>query len=227
MLSVATALYQLPAARALLADEATALRPQLAGLAGGYGLCLAAHDAEALPPTPMLGRWLRLRVQGAHLCGDVGARADEPLPFLDDAFRVVVLSHALELAPHPRELLEEAARVLAPGGLLALSGFHPASLWTPWLHWQCRQVDAPALSWPRRWQLRLLRHGVEAYALRRVGRLLPLRGAQGGAAGGLRGGYVLLARKRRAALTPLPLPAVGVRPAVPAQWAPGAHRECA
>jgi SAM-dependent methyltransferase len=221
------ALYRLPAIRALLADEAVQMHRELAGTAGRWGLLLSAHDQDVLPPTPMLDRWMRLRAGGALIHGDVQARADEPLPFADDAFRVVVLSHALEVVSHPYSMLDEAVRVLAPGGLLAVTGFHPVSLWTPWLWWHGRQEADVALTWPGTWSHRLSGHGMDPYALRRIGGLAPWRAATGARSGAARGAFLLLAGKRRAAVTPIRFPPVRARPVVPASWAPGARRECA
>lgn len=221
------ALYRLPATRALLADEAAQLHRELAGAAGRWGLLLSAHAQEVLPPTPMLDRWVRLHAGSGRLDGDVQARADEPLPFASDAFRVVVLSHALETLSHPHQMLDEAVRVLAPGGLLAVTGFHPVSAWTPWLWWQGRDDADVALTWPGTWSHRLSGHGMEPYALRRVGGMTPWRASAGVRSGGARGAFLLLAGKRRAAVTPLRFPPVHARPVVPARWAPGARRECA
>lgn len=51
------------------------------------------------------------------------------LPFENDAFDVVVLFHALDMAARPHQALREAARVLADGGRLIVTGFNPWSLW--------------------------------------------------------------------------------------------------
>lgn len=51
------------------------------------------------------------------------------LPFANGCFDVVVLFHALDVAPQPQQALREAARVLAEGGQLIVTGFNPWSLW--------------------------------------------------------------------------------------------------
>ncbi|MCC5888420.1 MAG: methyltransferase domain-containing protein [Gammaproteobacteria bacterium] len=51
------------------------------------------------------------------------------LPFANGSFDVVVLFHALDVAPQPQQALREAARVLADGGQLIITGFNPWSLW--------------------------------------------------------------------------------------------------
>ncbi len=49
----------------------------------------------------------------------VWADADEPLPFADSSFDVVVAAELLEHLVEPERLVREAARVLRPGGTLA------------------------------------------------------------------------------------------------------------
>lgn len=51
------------------------------------------------------------------------------LPFANDSFDVVVLFHALDVAPQPQQALREASRVLVDGGQLIITGFNPWSLW--------------------------------------------------------------------------------------------------
>ena len=49
----------------------------------------------------------------------VWADAEEPLPFADESFDVVVAAELLEHLHEPRRVVEEAARVLRPGGTFA------------------------------------------------------------------------------------------------------------
>jgi SAM-dependent methyltransferase len=51
------------------------------------------------------------------------------LPFDCDCMDLVVLSHTLEFAAYPHQILREAARILRPEGNLIISGFNPHSLW--------------------------------------------------------------------------------------------------
>ena len=76
----------------------------------------------------------RTRVDAEFLTFD-GRR----LPFDDGSFELVYCKQVLEHVEHPRELLAEVARVLAPGGHLAgstsqLEAFHSRSTlnWTPY-----------------------------------------------------------------------------------------------
>lgn len=142
----------------------------------------------------------------------------ECLPIATDSIDVVLLSHALEFADNPHQVLREVERVLIPEGHVVVLGFNP---WSPWLLWRL------ALGWRGRppwcgrvislirlkdW-LKLLGFDVvecRRYFFRpplsqksimrrlrfldRIGRRwLPFFGA----------GYIVVARKRVATLTPL------------------------
>ena len=52
----------------------------------------------------------------------------DQLPLPSESIDVVILHHLLDFAPHPHQVLREAARVLIPGGHLVLIGFNPFSL---------------------------------------------------------------------------------------------------
>ncbi len=213
---------QAPGSR-LRAAESVVFGRVLAGQAGAHGLYVGMTGKLA-KGLPRMGCWTRLRLCGPCFDGAVRARVDEALPFADDAFRVVVLSHVLEWTPHAAHMVDEAARVLAPEGLLAVSGFHPFSAWLPWL--LCRRRPRPMLIAPGWLRQRLGRQDVRPNGLQRCGALLPQ--LDGGATPAwLGGGFVMLARKERAAVMPLKAQsrrqAAGRRGA----WAPGTHRECA
>lgn len=219
------ALYALPAVKGLLVDERAALMRELSGLSGAHGLLLAATGMD-LPRTPMLRHWARLDTAPGRLWrGDVRARQDEPLPFADDSMRVVLLAHALEQVSHPHALLDEVRRVLAGDGLLLITGFHPLSLWSPWLAWAARRDAVPAWRMPAHWRFRLAAMGLRVYASRRFGGIWP--GARDrGLSAQCGGGYVLLARKQSNVVTPLSARRLRAAPAATTvSWAPGAQRE--
>ncbi|UGB44184.1 methyltransferase domain-containing protein [Frateuria edaphi] len=211
--------------RGLLAAEAQALAPELQRCVGAYALQVSAV-ARALPPAlPMLDRWVHLHLDGNHGAGDLHTCMDEPLPFLDDAFGLVLLSHALEVAPDPQFLLREAARVLMPGGMLALTGMHPASGWLPWLLWRGRRgvnLESPLRigHWLRSAELNVER-------VQRVGPMWPSSAAVPHHGGPLGGGYLLIARKRRQAAAPVRLRPRAIAAAPVAGLAPGARRSAA
>jgi SAM-dependent methyltransferase len=51
------------------------------------------------------------------------------LPFAADSLDVVVLAHVLEFETNPHQVLREVERMLIPEGHLAITGFNPFSLW--------------------------------------------------------------------------------------------------
>jgi hypothetical protein len=219
-------IYASPPMRGLLADEIAALLPDLQRCAGTSALQISAAPGMAPPSLPMLGHWVRLHVNGGRYHGDLSAQVDEPLPFLADAFGLVLLRHATEAVAAPTRLLGEVARVVAPGGLLALTGVHPLSGWLPWWLWRARQGG---LSLPVPLGLEGWLRGADFVIERaqRVGPPWPGVASPAGRRSLLGGGYLLLARKRRPAtpavrLKPRPL----VQP-VGSGLAPGARRGAA
>jgi SAM-dependent methyltransferase len=212
--------------RQLLADEARDLLPELQRCTGDHGLLVSAAAQDLPPALPMLSCWTHLKLAGGLFAGDLRGRTDEPLPFVDDAFELVMLRHALEATALPQPLLEEGIRVLSPGGLLVLSGVHPLSLWTPWMAWHGRRQSL-RLHMPLQVGEWLRRSAMQVECVRRVGHAWP-----GGASAPLLseaigGGYVLLARKRRRAVTPIRLVPRPLRAPADAGLAPGARRNSA
>ncbi|HEX7402849.1 MAG TPA: methyltransferase domain-containing protein [Usitatibacter sp.] len=69
----------------------------------------------------------RVRVDATGL-PDLYAKSHE-LPVATQSVDLVVLSHALEFAAQPHEILREVDRVMMPEGRLVIVGFNPWSLW--------------------------------------------------------------------------------------------------
>ncbi|MDE1899082.1 MAG: methyltransferase domain-containing protein [Xanthomonadaceae bacterium] len=198
--------YDHPSLRALLADELDLLAPQLAGQAAANALEIVARPAlPALPMTPLIAHWTRLCADGEAWCGALRGHLDDGLPFADDSFRVVLLRHAADGVRQPARLYAEAARVLEPEGLMLVLGFHPCSLWTPWLTWRRRHAPEALQSLaPTAIDRILARAGVEVFARRRGGAVLPgMHLRQAAAVCGPCA--LLLARKRRSSLRALRL----------------------
>lgn len=207
-------IYATAPVRRLLGEQTRAMTPALQRSVGDYALLIgAAADDAPLPALPMLGCWIKLQVRADGYHGDLRAQADESLPFIDDAFELVLLQHALEATPMPASLLDEAVRVVSPGGVLAITGIHPISTWGPWFRWRSRGQQM-ALKMPLQLSHVLQQAGFEIEQIQRVGCALPgSANAHALSTQLLGGGYVLIARKRRRAVTPLrlqpkPLPVV-------------------
>lgn len=208
----------------LLRAEAAGLLPDIQRCRGEHGLLVTAAGRDAPPAAPMLSCWTRVQVTERFFIGDLRARTDESLPFVADAFEVVILRHALEATTLPQRLLDEAARVLAPGGLLVVSGIHPLSLWTPWLAWRL-QRRMPHLYAPLQLRTWLGRASVQVEGTRRIGRPWPGTAGEGPGNALVGGGYLLLARKQRHASAPVRLVPRAVRSAAATPgFAPEARR---
>jgi SAM-dependent methyltransferase len=207
--------------RGLLADETVAYLPDLRRCTGTRALLLSAARQDEPPNPPYLGQWVTLKLDQGRLQGDVRASATEPLPFVDRAFDLVLLRHAMEPAPLS---LDEIVRVLAPGGMLVLTGVNPLSGWTPWWLWQTRGSASHAKS-PIQLAARLRRADLQVERVQRVGRSLPLSSAGiSKASGWIGGGYVLVARKKGPMIVPTRLRPKPVTAPVRAGLAPGARR---
>jgi SAM-dependent methyltransferase len=213
--------------RRLLDAQARVLKPALQRCFGAHALLLGALSGDEPPALPMLGCWTSLHLVNGRCLGDLRAAGDEPLPFIDDAFELVLLRHALEVAPLSSSLLDEAIRVLAPGGVLALTGVHPLSGWSPWLYWRARG-KSPVLQMPWRLRRQLELAGLEVEQVQRVGSAWPgLKTTRQAFAGAFGGGYVLVARKLRRLATPLRLKPLPVRVPANSRLSPGTRRSSA
>lgn len=216
-------IYATPQLAKLLADEARVLAPMLSGCTGDHGLHLTPVPQADPPALPLLGHWATVKVMGGHLGGDVRASGLEALPFVDDAFGVVLLRHALETTARQDNLLDEAIRVLAPGGMLAITGIHPVGLWSPWVARQSRGAR-PRLTWPWWWSQRLVRDDFELSMPRRLGSAWPRAGGSPLGESMVGGGYLLVARKKRPSALPLRPRAAAVPSPMAGSLASGARR---
>ncbi len=219
-------IYSSAPLRSLLAEETVALGPGLQRCSGTHALLVSATKEDVPPVLPLLGNWIKLSMAAERYGGDVQARADEPLPFRDDAFDLVLLRHALEVSRTPLDMLEEVSRVLAPGGVLALTGLHPFSAWLPWMMWRTRG-RAPAMHSPillERWVRRM---ELDIERVERVGGWWPSSRVGLDASHAFGGGYLLIARKRRRMATPIRLKTKALPATVNVGLAPGARRNAA
>lgn len=194
--------------------------PLLQRETGRRALHIGVADDDAVPPLPGM-TWTRLWLARDGYHGDLRGHADEQLPFIDEAFDLVWLQHALEPAPQVTALMAEACRVLAPGGVLVVTAVHPLGGWAPWFYWRTRG-QRQALQWPWRLRLHLQREGLEIENLSRLGAHRPGAKQAGDSRWG--GAYLLLARKRRRAAIPMKLRPLPTRAPVNTRLSPGTRR---
>jgi SAM-dependent methyltransferase len=212
--------------RRLLDDQTRAIAPDLQRCFGTHALLLSAVGTDVPPVLPMLGYWAGLQATSEGYLGDLVASVDSGLPFVTDAFELVLLRHALEVVPDAAELLSEAVRVLAPGGSIVVTGLHPLSAWAPWFYWRTRRGSPHLRAWTPAWlKRRLQRAGLEIQRTQRVGRAWPGSSSPpSGPASAFGGGYVLVARKRHRVVSPLRKKAAVVRVRASSGLSPGARR---
>lgn len=219
---------------ALLRDELARVPARAARLPAGRALLLQACAANrdlALDTRHLAV--VRVHAEHKSLRGDVICDADA-LPWEDDAFQLVIAQHAGDVLPTGNGLIDELARVLAPGGTLLWFGLNPWSPWLAWTHWRGRSgmplpraahvdstrkrmqgchlvVHAPeylGTCWPQ--------HAHSSGAIHRSRLLAPLRNA-----------YLVTAAKERAVLTPLRPRSAKVRAPLGAQLAAPSRRASA
>ncbi|HEY6986413.1 MAG TPA: methyltransferase domain-containing protein [Rhodanobacteraceae bacterium] len=213
-MSAARSLYALPEVQTMLREQLGLLGAHAARQPSGRALLLhpdatsrgLAADAAHLAAT-------RLFAAGDALAGDVVC-SPRALPMEAESFQLVFAQHVADVQPSAGGLMDEIARVMAPGGLLLWCGFNPWSPWLAWIHWHTRgggavpqTVNADTL------RRRLVRAQLTPLALDYLGTCWPRRvvdnaGVVGESRGArllapLRSTYLLAARKQRAVLTPL------------------------
>ncbi|MFT3792924.1 MAG: methyltransferase domain-containing protein [Rudaea sp.] len=224
----------------LYEQELAALAPILAGVYGNAGLLLRADEAMGgRLPAHLLGTLIELTLDDARtLRGSLSCAAGE-LPLASESCKLVVVQHLFERLGDPAACAGEIARVLASEGVLLVLGFNPLSLWRPWLASAARRAQA---------ELRFRSSqscgalfaalGMDVLQTRYFGALSPWLKPDPAAGEAerearterwlrFRGSWLLLARKRRSALTPLRLRRDVRELARNPRLAPGAHRECA
>ena len=209
----ATPLFALPEVEALLREELAHLAPHAARQPSGRALLLQPDAAaRALPFSAGPLTPLRLHADGDALAGDIVCSL-RALPVENEAFQLVFAQHIGDVQPGDSSLVEEIARVLAPGGLLLWSGFNPWSPWLAWVHWHTRGGGAvPQTLNADTLRRRLIRSRLAPVAIDYLGGHWPKKAALDDDAAPswfarfmspLRGAYLLAARKQRAVLTPL------------------------
>ena len=144
------------------------------------------------------GRGLRLVASGAGWSGDACCRL--PLPLATESIGVVVLQHVAAPGRSRRELFEECARVLAPGGRLWVFALNPLAPY----RWQWRGTGLGAsepLSWRRRMRAAGLVPEPVSQGLGPGWRVRVAHEPQDGP--GMRAAYAIRAEKRAWPLTPV------------------------
>jgi SAM-dependent methyltransferase len=202
-------LFALPETGALLREELGCMATHAARRPAGRALVLQACAANRsfVVDTRHLAA-VRVHAEQGRLCGDVVCAADA-LPWEDDSFQLVLAQHVGDVLPSTVAIIDELARVLAPGGMLLWCGLNPWSPWLAWIHWRARG----GMPLPRATRADFVRRHMSSRQLapgsaEYLGGYWPQRGAPSDTQPArllapLRRAYLLAASKQRAMLTPL------------------------
>lgn len=214
--------YATPLGRTLAACEQSRLDESLGNLFGYHLLQVGTPQGGDLTAASRISHRMLL----ADRATDLPSQGDsegciglpEALPVAGDSIDLLLLPHVLAFADDPHQVLREAERVVIPEGHVAVLGFNPWSLWG-----LCRLV----LGWRRQapwcgrflspWRVKdwlsllgfdtvLLHHMYYRPPLRHPGLLERLSFLERWGRRGwpiLGGGYLLVAKKRVATLTPI------------------------
>ncbi|GAA0720124.1 methyltransferase domain-containing protein [Dokdonella soli] len=226
-------LFALPELEALLREELATLAVRAARQPAGRALLLQACAANRGLPvdTRHLGA-IRGHVERDALRGDVACTTDA-LPWEDEAFQLVFAQHVGDVLPSSRALIDELARVLAPGGVLLWCGLNPWSPWLAWIHWQARRgLPVPRVMHADIVRMRLLKRQLAPAGTDYLGTCWPQRSKRSAIGRSallspLRGAWLIAATKQRAVLTPLRPRAARERVVIQPHLATPSRRACA
>lgn len=185
------------AGQALLVSETAAVARVLAACPALPWLWLGIP--AAVPPNAPRG--VRLHLSASGFSGDL--RCALPLPVASECFGAIFLQHALDDGHAGQAMLDECARLLAPGGTLWLATLNP---WSPYrVRWTGSGLRARS---PGRWQAALRRAGFTPGSIRLqwLGPQWQPSAAEAGVglADRFRGGVALSAGKQVQAVIPPP-----------------------
>lgn len=115
-----------PQKRVLLAEVNRLPAGNLLEIGVGNGAHLPLYQQHRITGIDTSAAMLRIAGKRNHQNAQLLQMNGEALRFGDGHFEYVVLSHVIAVADHPEKLLEEAYRVLKPGGIMfILNHFTP------------------------------------------------------------------------------------------------------
>ncbi len=174
--------FETPFGQAILQREHNCSTTLLRDLAGYRAAQLGVSAEHSLLHNCRQAHCFTLTAaRGAGAAQPSGVCELTALPLPSNAIDLAVLHHTLDFSPDPHSVLNEAARVVVPGGYLVLVGFNPyslfgfakwpAALWSEHPVWRRNSLRVGRLlDW-----LRLL--GFQPVTVVRGGRQLPIQNA--------------------------------------------------
>ncbi|HEX6742435.1 MAG TPA: methyltransferase domain-containing protein [Sphingomicrobium sp.] len=140
-----------------MADHSAAVQAKLAAVrplpegarvlevgSGAHGLIFFFGGAERVGVDPLADEYRSLFPGWQERARTIPAFGEQ-LPFDDGSFDVVLCDNVVDHAENPRRIIEEIARVLAPGGLLyfTVNVHHPVYDWAARAHSAWRSLGIP------------------------------------------------------------------------------------
>jgi SAM-dependent methyltransferase len=200
--------YATPRGEAFAAKLEEALTPWLEGIFGYHAIQLG-H----LPASISLLHASRInhKIVADELDDEQLRCQPEALPFAADSVDLVIVAHCLEYSSNPHAILREAERILVPEGRIVIIGIDP---WTLWGAWQMIKRSPYPLYTQGRIRDWLAVLGLE-YQRSQLLSMLNLRLPNSLAhstksaqlanllSANIAGGYLMLAQKRVATITPI------------------------
>lgn len=229
---VPNSLFAFPQMQHLLDAQARVVDRHARGMASGQILSIAPLPSQHRAPAGTRQPISRLHVVGEKLEGDQRCAADA-LPWPSASFQLVVARHVVDALPPDSGIEKELGRVLAPGGVLLMTGLNPLS---PWRFWWSRRwrdgVRMPVICSPAHMLCKLEDHGLSLLDRQFVGGAWPRRAAViddiDGPGSRWDGAWVLVTQKQSAAVRPIRLRARAPQARFEHAWAPSSRgRLCA
>jgi ubiquinone/menaquinone biosynthesis C-methylase UbiE len=111
---------------------------------GAHGLIFFFEGAERVGIDPLADEYRKLFPEWQERAKTIAAFG-ENLPFSDAKFDIVLCDNVVDHAEHPRRILEEISRVLAPSGLVyfTVNVHHPLYHLASTLHERWRRLGVP------------------------------------------------------------------------------------
>lgn len=208
---VAGSLFELAEMQNLLSREWHLARRRAALVASGTCLSispLASAGEHRISSHPEL---VRLHVEDDALRGDLHC-SPAALPIGSASVQLIVVRHAIDALGRNSGIESELARVLAPGGALLLFGLNPVSPWRFWWTRRARQgMRLPHCRFAPRMRRVLAERNLSPGRSEFLGGSWPATSEPGQAvdvqtsSAAWHGAWLLVARKHREGMRPIPL----------------------
>lgn len=154
-----------PKGSALMAHEKQCIEQQMRSAFGNYAVFVGLNAWQCSKSPSPISRRICLNSSLQHPSDVV--MDPHSLPLATHSVDLLVLQHALDLSQSPATLLEEAQRVIEPGGKLLITGFNPLSIWGILRFFRFKQGVPWQAGFQSKWWIKreLINHGFGDFKL--------------------------------------------------------------